>query len=655
MDRPLKVLLVEDSDHDAMLLLHELRQGGYSPLYERVETPEAMVGALEKQDWDMVIADYVMPRFSGLDALKLLQDRGLDLPFIIVSGKIGEDVAVKAVKAGAHDYLLKDNLTRLNLAVERELREAVMRRERRLAEAELAATQQQLFQVQKMEAEQRFLKAFKSSSICQTIKKLDNGQYIDVNERFEQLTGYRRKDVIDHTPEELNLWARPEHRQQMMQILKADGEVRDFEYELRTKPGKIRTGLLSAVSVMLNNEPCMLDSTIDITERKQAGERLQQAQKMEAIGQLAGGMAHELNNQLTIIQTCMDLHSQRFPLDNYVYDTFMNIRKATEKSANLTRQLLMFGRRQPQFKAPLNLNQNIKDNLKMLDRLIGEDITINYQFDPALWTVYADTASIDQILINLVLNARDAMHGGGMLTIKPKNVVLKKERSSHSGDTKPGRYVCLSVSDTGAGIDKDVLPHIFEPFFTTKELGRGTGLGLSVVYGIVKDHDGHVNVKSSNGRGATFKIFLPAFKFDTQPVQAESSPARLDQLRGNGEMILLAEDDRDLMNLTRDLLTDNNYVVHACRSIFDADFVFAREKGSFDLLLSDLILPDGRGTDLALLLRRSKPSLDVILVSGYTDDQDNLEHIKKEGLPFLPKPYTAEILLRKIAEVLKGR
>ena len=310
----------------------------------------------------------------------------------------------------------------------------------------------------------------------------------------------------------------------MMQILKANGEVRDFEYELRTKPGKIRTGLLSAVSVMLNNEPCMLDSTIDITERKQAGERLQLAQKMEAIGQLAGGMAHEINNQLTIIQTCMDLHSQRFPLDNYIYDTFMNIKKATEKSANLTRQLLLFGRRQPQFKAPLNLNQNIKDNLKMLDRLIGEDIKINYQFDPSLWTVYADAASIDQILINLVLNARDAMHGGGTLTIKPKNVVLKKERSSQSGDAKPGRYVCLSVSDTGTGIDKDVLPHIFEPFFTTKEQGRGTGLGLSVVYGIVRDHDGHVNVKSSKGRGATFKIFLPAFKFETQPVQAESSP-----------------------------------------------------------------------------------------------------------------------------------
>jgi DNA-binding response OmpR family regulator len=171
----------------------------------------------------------------------------------------------------------------------------------------------------------------------------------------------------------------------------------------------------------------------------------------------------------------------------------------------------------------------------------------------------------------------------------------------------------------------------------------------------VRDHDGHVNVKSSKGRGATFNIFLPAFTFETQPVQAESRPVRPDQLRGHGEIILLVEDERDLMNLTRDLLTDNNYVVHACRSVSDAEFVFAREKGSFDLLLSDLILPDGRGTDLALLLRRSKPSLAAILVSGYTDDQDKLERVKKEGLPFLPKPYASESLLRKIAEVLKER
>jgi len=650
--KALRVLLVEDSDNDARLLVHELRQGDYEPVHERVDTPEAMAAALEKQDWDVVIADYVMPRFSGLEALKLLQDRGLDLPFIVVSGKIGEDVAVEAMKAGAHDYLLKDNLTRLNLAVKRELRDAVVRREHRLAEVELAATQQKLFEAQKVEAEQRFLKAFKSSSISQSIKVLDSGQYLDVNERFERLTGYGRKAVIGRSPEDLNLWVKPELRLQMTELLKTAGEVRDFEFDLRTRTGKIRTVSLSSVAVMLNNEPCMLASAVDITERKQANEQLQHAQKMEAIGQLAGGMAHEINNQLTVIQTCMDLHAQRFPLDSFVYDTFMNIRKATEKSANLTRQLLLFGRRQPQFKAPINLNQNIKDNLKMLDRLIGEDIKITYRLEPELWMIYADSASIDQILINLVLNARDAMRGGGTLTIKPKNVILKKEPRLHPEEIKPGRYVCLSVHDTGTGIDKQVLPHIFEPFFTTKEQGRGTGLGLSVIYGIVRDHDGYINVKSSKERGTTFKIFLPAFNFEAQPFQAKTSQVGTEQLRGHGEIILLVEDDQDIMNLTRDLLTDNNYVVHACRGVSDAAFVFSREKGSCDLLVSDLILPDGRGTDLALLLRQSKSSLAILLVSGYTDNWADLERIEKEGLSFLSKPYTSEILLRKVAEVL---
>lgn len=656
MGRPLRVLLVEDSDPDARLLLHELRQGGYEVVWERVDTAESMAEALDRQEWDLVIADYVMPRFSGLDALTLVQERGLDIPFIIVSGKIGEEVAVAAMKAGAHDYILKDNLARLNPAIERELREAMVRRERRQAEAELAATQQRLFQAQKLEAEQRFLKAFNSIPVSQTIKVLGSGIYIDVNMGFEQLTGYSREQVIGRTPEDLRLWVRPESRLRMIQALQENGEVRDFEVELRTRLGKTRTVLLSAVVITLNDEPCMLASAIDITERKQAEERLLLAQKMELIGQLAGGMAHELNNQLTIIQACMDLHSQRFPLDSHVYDTFMNIKKATGKSANLIRQLLLFGHRQPQFKAPLNLDQNIKDNLKMLERLIGEEITINYQCDPKLWTVYADTTSIDQVLVNLVLNARDAMPDGGILTIKLKNVTLKKERLEQSGYTRPGRFVCLSVSDTGTGIDKQVLPHIFDPFFTTKEQGRGTGLGLSVVYGIVKDHGGYINVKSTTGgaarRGATFKIFLPAFEFNAQPAAAQE-PGRPAEVRGRGEKILLVEDDRDLLNLTRDLLTDNNYAVYACRSISDAEFVFDREKGSFDLLISDLILPGGKGTDLALQLRRSNPSLPVLLVSGYTDERPDLERIREAGLPFLSKPYSSEILLRKVSEALK--
>jgi PAS domain S-box-containing protein len=398
----------------------------------------------------------------------------------------------------------------------------------------------------------------------------------------------------------------------------------------------------------------LLIALSDITEKKRIEEENLKNARLESLGLLASGMAHELNNNLTIIQTCIDLHSQRYPVDNFIYDTFMNIKKATEKSANLTRQLLLFGRRQPQFKAPLNINHNIKNNIKMLDRLIGEDVTINCFYEQDLWMINADADSIDQILINLMLNARDSMSKGGTITIRPENMTLGKKRFHPSGNAKPGRYVCLSVSDTGVGIDPQLLSRIFEPFFTTKELGRGTGLGLSVVYGIIKEHDGYINVTSEPGHGTTFEIFLPAFEFESQPGQADESLMRPAQLRGRGEKILLVEDDRDLMNLTRELLADNNYVVHACRGVSDAEIIFAREKEGFDLLISDIILPDGRGTDLALQLRQRQPSLGVILTSGYADDRANMERIQQQGLSFLTKPYTAEKLRRQIYEAMQN-
>jgi PAS domain S-box-containing protein len=398
----------------------------------------------------------------------------------------------------------------------------------------------------------------------------------------------------------------------------------------------------------------LLIAISDITEKKRIEEENLKNARLESLGLLASGMAHELNNNLTITQTCIDLHSQRYPVDNPVYDTFMNIKKATDKSANLTRQLLLFGRRQPQFKAPLKLNEKIKDNIKMLDRLIGEDIAINYFYEQDLWMVNADADSIDQVLVNLMLNARDSMSKGGTITIKPENITLGKKRFLPSGNAKPGRYVCLSVSDTGTGIDPQSLPHIFEPFFTTKGLGRGTGLGLSVVYGIIKEHDGYINVTSEPGHGTTFEIFLPAIEFESQPTQTDESSTRPAQLRGRGEKILLVEDDRDLMNLTRELLADNNYVVHACRGVSDAEIIFAREKEGFALLISDIILPDGRGTDLALQLSQKQPSLGVILTSGYADDRANMERIQQQGLSFLPKPYTAEKLMRQIYEVMQN-
>ncbi len=511
MNKSLRALIVEDSDHDARLLLHELQQGGYDPVYERVETCEAMVNALERQEWDLVIADYVMPRFSGLEALKLVQDRGLDLPFIIVSGKIGEDVAVEAMKAGAHDYLLKDRLARLNIAIERELREAVIRRERRRAEQALSQAQQQLLQ----------------------------------------------------------------------------------------------------------------------------------AQKMEAVGQIVAGMAHEINNRLTAVLGHLDLCLGDVGKKSALYQTLLMIQKNIKSIGKLNNKLLLFGQKQEQFRTPINLNHNLREIRDMLQRrLIDSRINLELCLSRNLWKVYADSANMDQAIVNLVLNARDAMPDGGAISIKTENITVQK-----SGG-KEDRYVYLSVSDTGAGMDEQVLPHIFEPFFTTKEGDQGTGLGLSVVYGIVKSHDGWIDVTSQPGQGSVFKIFLPAIK--KKLISVIPSQFIFDRFESQDEKILLVEDDPEVLSLTKKVLEKNGYLVYPCRTMSEALAVFEQENGCLDLVLCDLILPDGRGTDLAVKLKERQPFLGTLLVSGCIDDQEILDQLELQGIPFMPKPYTFGDLLKQI-------
>lgn len=395
----------------------------------------------------------------------------------------------------------------------------------------------------------------------------------------------------------------------------------------------------------------------DITERKHAEEekekiqaQLLHAQKMEAIGRLAGGVAHDFNNLLTAIIGHTDLAMMKVDEANPLYGDLKQIRLAAAYAADLTRQLLLFGRKQPMEFSSLDINRTIDNLLKMLNRLIGEDIAIKVDLEPNLWVVMADEGNIEQVIMNLAVNARDAMPEGGKLTIKTENVTIGEEDCKVIPEAREGKFVCLSVADTGVGMNKEIIGYIFEPFFTTKEAGKGTGLGLSVVYGIVKQHGGWITVFSEPGLGSTFNVYLPAFSVKKEDETKET--ISLHKLGGSGERILLVEDEERVREFLTEVLSENGYVVFEAATAQEALDIFEKEKRNFHLVFSDVVLPDKTGLQLVDKLFSLKPELKVLLGSGYTDSKSQWDLIYERGLRFIQKPYALFDLLRAIREVV---
>jgi nitrogen-specific signal transduction histidine kinase/CheY-like chemotaxis protein len=388
-------------------------------------------------------------------------------------------------------------------------------------------------------------------------------------------------------------------------------------------------------------------------EKEKIQAQLLQAQKMEAIGTLAGGIAHDFNNLLTTIQGYADLTMMKVDEADSLYRDLKQINLAAVRAADLTRQLLLFSRRQPMEFAPLNINRMVDDLLKMLERLIGEDIDINANLEPDIWTVRADKGNIEQVIMNLVINARDAMSEGGTINIKAENVILDEERCKVIPESRPGRFVCLSIEDTGVGMDKKTIRHIFEPFFSTKEVGKGTGLGLSVVYGIVKQHEGWINVYSEPGRGSIFKVYLPVSSVKLEDETEEK--ISLAGVQGRGERILLVEDEGSVRKFAARVLRKNGYIVFEAEDAKGALDIFAREEGNFHLIFCDVVLPDKDGLQLVEQLFSRKPELRVLMSSGYTDQKSQWSIIRERGFQFLPKPYTLVGLLQAVREGIRSR
>ncbi|OQX60555.1 hypothetical protein B5M50_00880 [candidate division KSB1 bacterium 4484_219] len=481
---------------------------------------------------------------------------------------------------------------------------------------------------------------------------LQNDRMVYVNPVMLQLVGYTLEEInkMDYTefihPDDWEV-----ANQLKQHLLEAAENSASKEIRVITKDGDIRWIQVMLVPITYRGEPAIMGTGIDVTERRQLEKQLLQAQKMEAIGVLAGGVAHDFNNILTGIQGYAQLAMAELQEDDPIAHDLEEIQRAAARAANLTRQLLLFSRRQPMKFVSLNLNNTIQDMLKMLTRLIGEDISIQTKLSPDLWNTRADAGNIEQVIMNLAVNARDAMPDGGKITIETKNVQVDTEYCQRYTYARPGKFICFSIEDNGIGMEPNVMERIFEPFFSTKAQGKGTGLGLSVVYGIVKSHDGWINVDSKPGQGSIFSIYLPATFMES--IEHEEKEIPQEALRGKGERILLVEDDEAVQEFTARTLRRNNYIVFACRNAQEAVEIFHKEKGELALIIIDVVLPDEKGTKLVEQLIAENSCLQVLFISGYTDEKSNWQKIRGRGYSFLEKPYSVVELLRAVKQVLQ--
>jgi PAS domain S-box-containing protein len=637
VDRPLNVLLVEHSPDDAAVILGELERGGYRVTSERIQTAESMQEALGRSAWDVVISDFSLPGFGGPEALAVLREMGQDLPFIIVSGTAGEEAALKALKAGAHDFMPKTRLARLVPAIERELRDVQTKRDRTLAYDALRQS----------EAQHRSLV---DRCVFGILQSTTDGRLITANPALAKMLGYASSGELLAAGLG-SVFVEGAAFEALMRKVIERGRVSGEEVMWQQSTGDpVRVRLfLSIVDGSTRLSPVVQIIVEDVTERHRLQEQLRQAQKMEAIGHLAGGIAHDFNNLLTAILGYSELLTEQIGPDLPMGRDLREIMKAAQRASALTRQLLAFSRRQVLALAPIDLNRVITNLETMLRRLVGNAIALKTVLAPGLRPVMADAIHMEQVLINLAVNARDAMPKGGTLTIETHNADLDARFAAHHAGARPGAFAMLSVGDTGMGMSREIQERIFEPFFTTKDRGRGTGLGLAAVHGIVIQLNGWIDIDSEPGRGTAFHVYLPE---TDRAAQAETA-AGPEMSAAGSETIVVVEDEDAVRAFVKTVLERFGYRVLDAPDAESALALVAAMKGRIDLLLTDVILPKMDGLELARRVTSDRPSLPVLFMSGYPEQMANAGGgFLEPGVELLEKPFTAQSILARVRLML---
>jgi PAS domain S-box-containing protein len=501
-------------------------------------------------------------------------------------------------------------------------------------------------------SEERFSKAFHSSPVPMLIQQPDGKVCLDANGSFLELIGATRDDVLaGETP----WWADDVAATTIGEALAARRPVRNLAATIRTIAGEIREVLVAAENLELGSTPYHLLILQDITDRVRLENELRQAQKMEAVGRLAAGVAHDFNNILTVIlgNTSMQLRNPH--LDEKISSSLHQVERAAERATALTRQLLAYSRKQIIQRRPVALNEVVEQTVTMLRRIIGEHIAIDLQLAPELPPIFADPSNVDQVIMNLALNARDAMSDGGKLTLTTVRVEIDEAAHARNPEAQLGPHICLAVRDTGYGMDESTIARIFEPFFTTKDPGKGTGMGLATVYGVLKQHGGWLEVDSAPGRGTTIRAFFPISLDGVAPVSKKPDRPSADGVQTGNITILVVEDEEMLREFVSDALSSLGYRVLSAANGRTALDVWAAHKDEIDLLLTDVVMPESvSGRQLAHKLIMDKPDLKVIFTSGYSAELFGSDFEREKEHVFLAKPYLPDRLAQTVAAHLQS-